>query len=379
MAGKTVSRTTLRESDVFEDDEVRALRPVSDIQDIEPVEPDAFTRIRAFCESGGQGGMLGIYRALPNRREQFITKLDASEFDPELIKGRFGGGDFIIKAYDENSKIRLNQRISIEGEPIIEGAKTQQSGAPIDISALISAMQESNRQLLSGLAQIMQPPPQPSRAEMLAEMTAMRDLFAPLQSTQTDPTTMLLKGIELARTLTPREGEASGMDVLLETVRSFAPALSTVVAQNAQSGTKPTGKPPVQRLETQPVIPTPPAIPTQPTIMESQNMLMKYYLGVLVGYAKQNRDVTLYADLIADNLNIEQINELLSKPDPVAYLASVEPRVAEVRPWFEQVIAELKSMVDFTESENSGSVVPAEQPNPVKNESDGSNSTTRNP
>lgn len=372
-ASKTV-KTELMESDIFEDNEVRALRPVHDAGEfVESVEPDAFTRIRAFCESGGQGGMLGIYRALPNRREQFITKLDASEFDPELIKGRFGGGDFIIKAYDENSKIRLNQRISIEGEPIIESAKPVAHAAPVDISALLSAIQESNRQLLAGLAQIMQPQPQPTRAEMLAEMAAMRDLFVPAQNVQqTDPMAMFLKGVEMARTIAPREGGASGMDVLLETVRSFAPALNTVVSQNvqvAQSTNKPAVKPPVPCLEV--------SGQSIQNKMEDKNiMLMKYYLGLLVNYAKQNRDVALYADLIADNLNIDQISELLSKPDPVAYLASIEPGVMEVRPWFEQVIAELRGLVDFTEPDTFDSVIKDDKSKPAKNESETGNNAT---
>ena len=323
-------------------------------------EPDAFTRIKAYCESGNANGMLGIYRALPNRREQFITKLDVSEFDPELIKGRFGGGDFIIKAYDDHSKIRLNQRLSIEGAPIIESAPVNiaQNNAPaVDVGALVSAMQESNAQLLAGLAQIMRPAPAPTRSEMLQEMAMMREMFAPALQTQSDPMTMLLKGIELSRSLqTPATGEAGGMDVLLESIRAFAPAISTVVEQGAAQ--KNMTRPPQPQPQPQPQQSQPqPAIAPPINAQENENMLLKYYLGILCGYAAQNRDTALYADLIADNLNDDQLSALLNKTDVVDYLATLDGRVNDNRAWFESVVTELKVIAGLTEPENTTNVL----------------------
>lgn len=353
------------------DDVVRfkTARQISEIDDLpaaigeyEASEPDAFTRIKAYCESGSANGMLGIYRALPNRREQFITKLDVADFDPEIIKGRFGGGDFIIKAYDDHSKIRLNQRLSIEGAPIIESAvqSGQQASAPaVDVGALVAAMQDSNAQLLAGLAQIMRPAPAPSRAEMLQEMAMMREMFAPAQVpvAQSDPIAMLLKGIELSRTLqTPATGEATGMDVLLESIRSFAPAISTVVAQGQEhkkvAHQKQPHPIPAQAVPGQAALAVPEIKP-----IEDKNMLLKYYLGVLCGYAAQNRDVSLYADLIADNLNYSQLSELLSKPNTVDYLATLDPRVNDNRAWFDSVVSELKIITGLTEPEPADTVL----------------------
>ena len=87
-------------------------------------------------------------------------------------------------------------------------------------------------------------------------------------------------------------------------------------------------------------------------------MLLKYYLGILCGYAAQNRDTALYADLIADNLNDDQLNMLLNKADVVGYLATLDGRVNDNRSWFESVVTELKIIAGLTEPENAPIVLP---------------------
>ena len=86
-------------------------------------------------------------------------------------------------------------------------------------------------------------------------------------------------------------------------------------------------------------------------------MLLKYYLGILCGYAAQNRDTALYADLIADNLNDDQLSALLNKTDVVDYLATLDGRVNDNRAWFESVVTELKVIAGLTEPENTTNVL----------------------
>ena len=323
-------------------------------------EPDVFARIKAFCDSGEAAGKLGIYRAVPNtRKENFICNVEASDFSPENIKNEFGGGDYIIKAYDDRSKIRLKQHLSIEGDPIIQSSKPVMALSPysapapaLDIQALMQAMQESNKQMLMGLAQILQPQ-QNSRADMLAELATMRDIFGPpQQNSGADPMTMLIKGIELAGNMAPKVGgETSGMDVLLESIKSFAPAIGAVVAQ---ATAKPRTIAPQRAQPQAPQVPQPAQLTnqTQPEIPQTESeetMLMKYYISMLVGFAKENRDPALYADLIADQLDDEKINDLLSKPDIIAYLTGINPDVATVSAWFEALILELKVIMGLTE------------------------------
>ena len=329
-------------------------------EDVE--EPDVFQKIRAFCETGGASGTLGLYRAVPNsKKENFIVDIEAIDFSPGFIKDRFGGGDYIIKAYDDRSKIRLKQHLSIEGDPIIQATRStglntiQASTMPqLDIPALMAAMQESNRQLLQGMMQVMQPQAH-SRADMLAELAQMREIFGPQQAASTiDPMNMLIKGIELAGSMAPKAGgETSGMDVLLESIKSFAPAIGAVVAQNA-------AKPPSPRQSNQPVQRQISANVenTPPQSTESENdMLMKMYLAQLVAYAKANKDPSLYADLIADNLSDEQIMSILSRPNVIEYLAGINPGVNDVTIWFESLILELKIIMGLTEPVSSHTVL----------------------
>lgn len=342
-------------------------------------EPDAFAKIRAYCESGSGSGMLGIYRALPQKKEQFICKLDAADFDPEIIKGRFGGGDFIIKAYDERSKIKLKQHLSIEGEPIIERIKPFHESAnypipgapPFDARELVTMMQESNRQLLAGLVQVLQPQSN-ARSDMLQEMLTMKELFSTGQQPASGGVEMIMKGIELARSMEPRTGEATGMDVLLESIKSFAPAIGEVVKHSQGQGA-------ARRFQAKPQQPQQPqqpqpsqhqeALPSPeiPQPENEENMLFKYYIGLLVGFAKENRDPVLYADLIADNLPEEKIMELINNPQVVDYLGSINPGVIAHRAWFESVVSELKIIMSLTDSEFAPSVESQKTNLPDKN------------
>lgn len=315
-------------------------------------EPDVFQRIKSFCSSDDAADTLGIYRAVPNsRKENFICNINTGDFAPDLIKSRFGGGEFIIKAYDNKSKIRLNQRLFIEGEPIIESIKapalfnSQQSAPAFDMPSFLNAIQESNKQMLVGLAQIMQPRGD-SEVAMLEKMQLYKNLFSSGNIPAENPMDMLIKGIELAKSMEPRAaGEATGMDVLIETVKSFAPAITAVVGQS--------------RRNTKPQIPLPahsqsaPAIPDIPSAPEQseneETMLFKYYVNMLVGFASQDRDPQLYADLIADNMSDEKISELLNNPNIIDDLIKINPGVSEHRTWFEAVILELKIIMGLTE------------------------------
>jgi len=351
-------------------------------------EPDVFQKVRAFCETGGAPEALRLYRTVPNsKKENFIIDIDAQDFSPGYIKERFGGGDYIIKAYDSNSKISLKQHLSIEGEPIVQTARPmglsviQPSATPqLDIAALMQAMQESNRQLLAGLMQVMQPQ-QHSRADMLAELAQMRDIFgAPQQQSAINPMDMLIKGIELAGSMAPKAGgETSGMDVLLESIKSFAPAIGAVVAQSASNQARAPQPRPAPTVQPQAMIENT-ATAEQPQLTQEDNeaMMFKYYVGMLVGFAAENRDPALYADLIADNLPENKINELLNHPDVIGMLGGVNPGVLVHRAWFEAVISELRQIFSLTELVNPSTVIASNTQLSAENVSIGSAENANN-
>lgn len=333
-------------------------------------EPDVFSRIRAFCDTTDSSGTLGIYRAIPNsRKENFICNIDGADFAPEVIKARFGGGEFIIKAYDSHSKIRLNQRLSIEGEPIVESARpnypaayappAQSAASALDVAALLAGMQEANRQFLQGLVQVLRPADaNNSRAEMLNEMLTMKQLFTQPVQSGADGVSMLMKGIELAATLAPKVGgETSGMDVLLESIKSFAPAIGAVVA-SASTGNRQQQRPRPQPVHVAELSPPTIPEPQQLSLPEDETtMMLKHYLAMLVVFAAEGRDPALYADLIADNLSDEQLNGIIKRPDVIAYLAGLNPDVLQHREWFDAVISEITVILGLTETETQNTVI----------------------
>lgn len=364
--------------------------PVQDVENIqgapsiyyedEEPPPDAYAKIQAYCESGGGDGKLAIYRVRDNQKEDYLCQINLSEFDPDLIKTRFGGGKFVVKGYDERKKIAMRQWLSIEGEPITEKTKVDapimnsaQSTAGIDAQTLLSIMQENNRQMLQGLAQILHRPEDAgnSRAQMLEEMRIMRDVFMPQQqNSQQSATDMLLKGIELAKTLSPikSDGETTGMDVLAEAIRSFAPAISTVVGQVTNAPRAPAPAPQARQL---PQNNQPPANAPQPIAQPQQSNedadMFKTYVNMLLGFAKSGSDPALYADLIADRMTDEQIMELLNRPHLLQELAAINPEIVQYGEWFESLIAELKLIMGLTEPVSQNTLSQPVFTQPVQN------------
>lgn len=309
---------------------------------------DAFSRIRALCGASTSPVKLALYRCVPNsRKENYICDLETADFSPEVIKSRFGGGEFTVKAYNEKSKLTLNQRLCIEGDPVI--AAPPLPGAHVapalDVTALIAGMQESNRTMLAGLAQMLQPQ-QNSEIQVLEKMAMYKNLFAQPQQPQANSLDMFMKGLEFAREVIPKNGgaETTGMDVMLEAVKGFAPALGELTHKiNAQSAVASTAA--LQNPGIQPQ-----------SQLQNEDAMLKMYLTMLVNYAKAGKDPQLYAELIADNLNDDQLSQLLSENDLMAKLISMNGDIANYRPWFESVIKEMREIVSLTEPESGSNV-----------------------
>lgn len=321
---------------------------------------DAIERLYAMLGSSDNPLKIALYRALPNSRKQaYLCAIDAEDFSLDEIKRRFGGGDFVVKGYDERSKLRINQTVSIEGDPValVPALAAPTAAPPVDLAALATMMQENTRAMLAGLVQIIAPPvPQQSRADFLQELVTMRSIFAN-DAPRSDGIENIMKGIELARSIAPREGNADGMDVLLETVKSLAPVFTKVLTANERPQRTAQARP---QLAAQPVIKNadhhaPVPVPVLPE--SDDDMMLKFYLGILVGYAEQDRDTSLYAEVVTDNVPEEKLQELLAMPDPVAHLGAIHPGVLAHRDWFESLINETKSFFELTEPDIADTVI----------------------
>lgn len=77
----------------------------------------------------------------------------------------------------------------------------------------------------------------------------------------------------------------------------------------------------------------------------------------LLGCAKGDKDPSLYADLILDQIPEEmypEIPALLERPDVVDVFCKVVPAFASYRPWFEQLVGALRDAIARDDEESAG-------------------------
>lgn len=336
-------------------------------------EPDAYAKIRAYCSTVGTEDSLGIYRQLPQKQEMFICKITADEFDPETIKSRFGGGTFIIKGYDDKNKIRLRQVISIEGEPIIESkavaAPAQQAPAApaFDMQALLAAMQENNRQLLSALTQVQHK--ERSTADMLEEMKLMRDVFAPASAApQYNPVEMMKLGMEMAG----GEGNNAWVSKMIDVFGK--PIIDGMVAAKTQTSAAP-ARPSLPAAKAS-------ATPQAQSLTEEEtavNLMLKGYIKMIGNAAAKNENVAEYADTILNLLpepSLPEVEVLLRADDWQAKLAAYSPAVNEHPVWFANLRDTLLAYIDedraaLTQPGSGGNVIGHENADPSKTSDNG--------
>jgi len=333
-------------------------------------EPDAYAKIRAYCATSGTEDSLGIYRQLPQKQEMFICKIAADEFDPEIIKARFGGGTFIIKGYDEKNRIKLRQFISIEGEPIIESkpavpAVVAAPAAPqFDMHALAALLAENNRQLLNAIGQSQVKPR--STAEILEEMKLMRDILAPASAQpaqQFNPVELLKLGMEM-------NGGGSDNAWALKAMEMFGkPIMDGMIAAKSQAA-----------------VPARAALPDRQTTPIGQqqqeesavNLMLKGYIKMVGQAAAQNQNVEEYADTILNLVPESQLPEveaLLRADDWQTKLAAYSADVNTYPQWFAQLRQTLLAYIDedraLTTGQAGDSLIAHENANSSKNATGG--------
>lgn len=300
------------------------------------------------------------------RNDSWVMECHPSEFSIARLAQEFGGGQYRIAGIkfdaSRNQKVRFcNRIVTIEGvretTPYISAARAvaQQPTASIDGNVL-SAIQQGFERLAQSQLQMMQAMQQPKidpaqmRRELLQDMAMMREIMVGNNGNNTGAVEMLLKGIELARDLSPAAGEAGTADILLEALKTFGkPIAQTVLAQAAQSqqiapliSNNPVSSenqqilPQVEMNRTEaPVIDT--------TIKEAE--MLKYYISQLLVLAKDTRDPSLYAELIVDQLPDEQLNAIVSRADFIPWLISVNPEISGYVPWFEELRASIMEIL----------------------------------
>lgn len=239
-------------------------------------------------------------------------------------------------------------------------------------SALIHAVTQQGEVLQALVAKLLtQPPPAPPPAQNFAEMfagmatmaEAMRKFMGPppAAAAPVNPLEMLSSVVALVKDAN-NEGREKGImdlvgdflnsDVMKTVVQNFTPQPAQPVAQPQRALVAP-----VPGTAQQPQPPAANAPPVDP-VAAAQEKAFREFLGTLVLRAKKNSDPGLWADVIADTIEPAMLDQLLSLPDPVAFLTQYNQEIATYRDWFASVIT-LLTADDEGETTGGAPTVPA--------------------
>lgn len=297
----------------------------------------------------GRGG----YRDLT-----FIGEMSPSEFSPaRLQEPPYNGGEFRLHFRDDTG-LRGNRLLKIEPR--------QQAVAPAsDTAGILAAMQEGFRSMSEALAKVLQPAPQPSRAEFLAELAAIRNLFAPAQTgpSSSELMEMFLRGMTMAREMAPSPGEATGNDVLLEATKTLLPAIIKQIDAAPDAGTMqqiPQPNPaPVQHS-----IPTPPqsaqtSAPQSTQGNPQMNVMVRAFAGILLAQAQQNSDPAPYAAMILDNVPEETVRKFIEPETWFDEFTKHLPQAKQYQEWFAELRNIVLEMLNAPEEDDGAASPPA--------------------
>ena len=308
-----------------------------------------------------QASQVTVYRIGPNREQTYVFKCAAAAFSLDELRDKYNGGTFRLYI-SRGGVLWKNRSVTVEPKAVGNVAEP----APSAVAELASVMREgftaqanamrelATRQAASAGESFM-PKASDLPAIISAVAAAVQALRPPLPppppppAPSSDPVALLLKGVELANALREGgggDGEVSLLGIARDLIKSpmLAAAVQAAAAPQLPARPRPAALPPPRppqppqsfASETPPP-PQPPA--TQEADPAMFDFALKHYLGVLCQKAAEGSDPTLYAEVILDNVPDDKLIEVLTQPDPVAFLAEKRPEVAQFRPWFEQLIA----------------------------------------
>lgn len=305
--------------------------------------------------------------------EAQVWKGDPEDFDLEQIARKFGSGEYRVKVYVKipsgQKVLKANKVMSWLLSPEDEARRLnptqpQQTIAQPDIARMIA---DAISAAIAPLAMARQPQPDPM--QMMASLAGiMKDMMpsAAMQAQQAHPTNpldMIRSVIEITQMMkgdvdpVDRGVNASTNDVLLGMVNKFAPLIMGAMAGgNAEAapqlgGYQSTPAPVDQSSMTAPMHTLPPqqfAAPQSPQPgVEDVNLQLKMGINFLLMQCEAGGLPETYAEVVLDSVPADAVQALLSQPNPIEWLATINPRVKEphISAWFEQLLTEVRELL----------------------------------
>ncbi len=294
------------------------------------------------------------------RKQEWLFECHPREFSIPQLQADFGAGEYRVRVYgkQEGTNYRVvhaDKRINI-GEARGAVKKETALGAmpaaiPQDISKSIA---DALAAPLSALAQIVAGSVKqaPTRAQMLAELREMREIFGPsVNAAPADPFAALRSAIELVKQAQPApsivndDGEVSPTALIakgIDVVQHFFEA----ARGNAGAQPSPEALPAPGQAAAVPMQPNPAApVPSQSAAEDEMGLYLKTQLKMLLHAARSGADTSLYSELIYQQAPDEVI-AILQSDQWFAELVKLEPGFAAVKPWAEKVRAEVMEALD---------------------------------
>jgi len=289
----------------IEDDAIEV--PGIEYEDISDIE-------QALSGLPDDGSQIYLFRMYDRGRPKFLTKMEPSEFDLEIIREQFGGGRFKYTAKKNGAVIREGQ-FEIEGEPktpkFDDGTNGHTTFDKYDVVAMlkdeISALKqeltqkkkESEQTLATMLGAILQNSQNRESADdveskILSKLAMYKSLFTGTEVSTDTIFNAMTKGMEIAAA-----AGGEGTPIWLTVAEKLKEPLTQIATAYAQSKVGEMPKPKKQIEESK---------MTKNPVID----MIKPYLSLVVTAASKNADPALYADLVIDNLPADKKDEVIS-------------------------------------------------------------------
>lgn len=357
-----------------EEEQIENLPTIRMVSDEEKDPFESVSTLLDELRDGGEYGELSVYgrpKQQPGQPAQrgnaFLMSCDATAYTlgelMSFIQDSWGEGVYTLRA--KSGGKYAGQRTIAIGPPASKPQSTQTPAvAPVDTTKQLAEMfdkmlrqqTETMAAMLGSVLTKLDRPaidPMALQRDTIGMLASMREVFTqPAQQVaapvSTTSTFSQLKELLEIKNLLVGEGGDGDTNPLMDMAKTFLPALMAG-AQNTPALQAPQPKP--QALM-RPSIKQPINQPTESPAM----LKMMQGLKTLTDAAKRDGDVDLYAELIVDQFDMDQIKSFIANPDALDKLALFSNDVKLYRAWFEKLrniiiqwIAEAES-ADDTES-----------------------------
>jgi len=326
--------------------------------------------------AGSSSAKITVYRCTRNQPQAYVFQCSPEGFSLDDLRDKYNGGEFRLYI-SRNGALWKNIKVCVEPGQVAGVAEP----APAAAAELAAVLRDGLARQAEAVRELVQrassAPPSPFAGldipavitAISAALTALRPppAPAPLPVDSDRGIDMLLKGIELARELSPSggaAGEQSMLGVLSDLVKSplLAQAVGAMAAQGAQAqGPARRQAPAHQQVPAlqapAQAIPKPAPVLDQGQARNGENdvlpRILKQYLPMLVARAAEGSDPGLYADLVLDNVPDTMLRDVLAlRPSPLDALIAAHSPVQRHWAWFRALLTAVQDEVYSREPQN---------------------------